>query len=257
MGFHLSQIVEWIDPGYILISICCEPAVGGFELLAMPATSKIDKPFGLTLNSGSLDISDNGSFLFEVPTGFNSRFHAIGVVEFNPYFDNSDPDYPIYSLTGDRNLYRLSFDQEDFSSGIDGFVRNVSWLNNDRIAFDLWTFDLLGSEVFSWIGIIDLTQQSVSLNSRSPGWSIPTGDELGNFVVTQQPCNYYVSTCDQDRSRIVTVDSHTLLPIHELEVDGEIADMDLVRGWLLITLIDGQMGTIDFEPSRKRGEVGG
>ena len=44
----------------------------------------------------------------------------------------------------------------------------------------------------------------------------------------------------------MTVDSHTLLPIHELEVDGNIADMDLVRGWLLITLTDGRMGTIDF-----------
>ena len=44
----------------------------------------------------------------------------------------------------------------------------------------------------------------------------------------------------------MTVDSHTLLPVHELEVDGEIADMDLERGWLLSTLTDGRMGTIDF-----------
>ena len=44
----------------------------------------------------------------------------------------------------------------------------------------------------------------------------------------------------------MTVDSQTLLPLHELEVDGKIADMDLVRGWLLITLADGRMGTIDF-----------
>ena len=134
------------------------------------------------------------------------------------------------------------------SSGIRGFIGNVSWLDNDRIAFDLWSFDfdLPGSKVFSWTGVIDLTQQSVSLNSRSPGWSNPTGDELGNLVVTEQPCNFYVGTCDQDRSIIVTLDSHTLLPIHELEVDGNIADMDLVRGWLLITLTDGRMGTIDF-----------
>ena len=55
-----------------------------------------------------------------------------------------------------------------------------------------------------------------------------------------------VSKCDQDHSIIVTVDPQTLLPIHELEVDGEIADMDLVSGWLLITLTDGRMGTIDF-----------
>ena len=155
---------------------------------------------------------------------------------------------PSYFLTGGINYLGLSFDQEDISSGIRGFVGDVSWLNNDRIAFDLWSFDfdLPGSKVFSWIGVIDLTQQSVSLNSRSPGWSNPTGDELSNFVVSEQPCNFYVGTCDQDRSIIVTVDSQTLLPIHELEVDGNIAYMDLERGWLLITLTDGRMGTIDF-----------
>ena len=175
--------------------------------------------------------------------------YTIGVIEeLDVNSDNaSDPEYPSYGLTGDVSYFGLSFDQEDISSGIRGDVGNVSWLDNDRIAFDLWSFgfDLPGSEVVSWIGVIDLTQQSVSLNSRSPGWSNPTGDELGNLVVTEQPCNYFVMKCE-DRSRIVTVDSQTLLPIHELEVDGNIADMDLVSGWLLITLSDGRMGTIDF-----------
>ena len=249
-GISFIENLEWVDTGYILISMCCEPAVGRFELLAMPATSETEKPLWLALDGGSPDISDDGSLLFALPHFFGSSGYPIGVIEeFDINSDNaSDPEYPSYNLTGYSSYYELSVDQEDISSGISWFVGNVSWLDNDRIAFDLWSFDfdLSDSEVFSWIGIIDLTQQSVSLNSRSPGWSIPTGDELGNLVVTQQPCNNYLSTCEQDHSRIVTVDSQTLLPIHELEVDGNIADMDLVRGWLLITLTDGRMGTIDF-----------
>ena len=251
-GLSFPENLEWVDTGYILISMCCEPAAGRFELLAMPATSETEKPLYLALNGGSPNISDNGSLLFALPHYFRVDGYPppIGVIEeFDVNSDNvSDPEYPRYNLTGSSSsYYKLSFDQEDISSGIGGFVGNVSWLDNDRIAFDLWSFDfdLPGSELFSWIGVIDLTRQSVSLNSRSSGWSIPTGDELGNLVVTQQACRKYPSTCDQDRSRIVTVDSQTLLPIHELEVDGNIAEMDLVRGWLLITLTDGRMGTID------------
>ncbi len=154
--------------------------------------------------------------------------------------------HPFFSLEQDSNLFTLSFDPKDSYSGVDAFVKNVSWLDEARIAFDLWSSNSFGSEVFSWVGIADLAQQSALMNSRGPGWSIPVGDELGNLVVAQQSCNYFVSTCDQVLSKIMTVDSQTLLPIHELEVDGEIADMDMVRGWLLITLTDGRMGTIDF-----------
>ena len=249
IGPSFVEDLEWIDAGYILISMCCEPAVGRFELLAMLDTSETEESLWLALNGRFPNISDDGSLLFVAGSGGIGDPYTIGVIdEFDVNSDNaSNPEYPSYGLTGDVSYYGLSFDQGDISSDIRGFVGDVSWLN-DRIAFDLWSFDfdLPGSKVFSWIGVIDLTQQSVSLNSRSPGWSIPTGDELGNLVVTEQPCNYYVSTCEQDSSRIVTVDSQTLLPIHELEVDGEIADMDLVRGWLLITLTDGRMGTIDF-----------
>ena len=249
-GPSFVEDLEWIDAGYILISMCCEPAVGRFELLAMPGTSETEEPLWLALNGRFPNISDDGSLLFVAGSGSIGDPYTINVIEnLDVNSDNaSDPEYPSYSLTDGINYFGLSFDQEDISSGIRGFVGDVSWLDNDRIAFDLWSFDfdLPGSKVFSWIGVIDLTQQSVSLNSRSPGWSNPTGDELGNFVVSEQPCNFYVGTCDQDRSIIVTVDSQTLLPIHELEVDGNIADMDLERGWLLITLTDGRMGTIDF-----------
>ena len=246
IGISFVEDLEWIDNRYVLISICCEPAAGRFELLDMPSVSEINKPLWLALDGASSDIGSDGSLLFETPGSPDSGFHTIGVTEFDVGLDKSDPDFPFYSLTGDTDLYSLSFSEDDTSSGIDGFVRNVSWLDDARIAFDLWSFDQLASEVFSWIGIIDLTQQKVSLNSHFPGWSMPTGDGLGNLVVAEQRCNYFVSTCDQAKSRVVTVDSQTLLPIHELEVDGEIADMDLLRGWLLITLTDGRMGTIDF-----------
>ena len=250
-GPSFPEDLEWVDTGYVLISMCCEPAVGRFELLAMPGTSETEEPIWLALQGRFPNIDDDGSLVFLMGgnIGFEYAYPIVVIEEFDINSDNaSSPEYPSYGFTGDQSYYGLSFDQEDTSSGIRGFIGNVSWLDNDRIAFDLWSFDfnLPGSDVFSWIGVIDLTQQSVSLNSRSPGWSTPTGDELGNFVVSEQPCNFYFGTCDQDRSIIVTLDSHTLLPIHELEVDGNIADMDLVRGWLLITLTDGRMGTIDF-----------
>ena len=249
-GPSFIEDLEWIDSGFILISMCCEPAVGRFEILAMPGTSETAEPLRLALDGRFPNISAKGSLLFAAGSGSIGDWHTINVIEdFYIDFDNaSDPEYPYYSLTGDHSYFGLSFDQEDISSDIDGFVNNVSWLDNDRIAFDLWSFDfdISDSELFSWIGVIDRTQQNVSLNSRGPGWSIPTGDELGKLVVTEQPCNFYASACEHDLSRIVTVDSHTLLPIHELEVDGEIADMNLERGWLLITLTDGRMGTIDF-----------
>ena len=250
-GPSFPEDLEWVDTGYVLISMCCEPAVGRFELLAMPGTSETEEPIWLALQGRFPNIDDDGSLVFLMGgnIGFEYAYPIVVIEEFDINSDNaSSPEYPSYGFTGDQSYYGLSFDQEDTSSGIRGVIGNVSWLDNDRIAFDLWSFDsnLPGSDVFSWIGVIDLTQQSVSLNSRSPGWSTPTGDELGNFVVSEQPCNFYFGTCDQDRSIIVTLDSHTLLPIHELEVDGNIADMDLVRGWLLITLTDGRMGTIDF-----------
>ena len=250
-GPSFPEDLEWVDTGYVLISMCCEPAVGRFELLAMPGTSETEEPIWLALQGRFPNIDDDGSLVFLMgdSIGVGNGYPIVVIEEFDINSDNaSSPEYPSYGFTGDQSYYGLSFDQEDTSSGIRGFIGNVSWLDNDRIAFDLWSFDfnLPGSDVFSWIGVIDLTQQSVSLNSRSPGWSTPTGDELGNFVVSEQPCNFYFGTCDQDRSIIVTLDSHTLLPIHELEVDGNIADMDLVRGWLLITLTDGRMGTIDF-----------
>ena len=243
--------LEWIDTGYILISECCEPISGRFNLLAMPSTSQIKEPLRFRLSGGSPDINDDHSLLLKKYVHLQSRSYPISVID---SFDvNSDdafhPEYPSYSSAGDQTNYGLLFDQDDISFGNRAEVGNVSWLNNHRIAFDvfIWHSGLSDLEVVSWIGVIDLTQQSVSLNSRSPGsgWSMPTGDELGNLIVTEQPCDYLFIKCE-DRSRIVTVDSHTLLPIHELEIDGNIADLDLVRGWLLITLTDGRMGTIDF-----------
>ena len=42
------------------------------------------------------------------------------------------------------------------------------------------------------------------------------------------------------------VDSQILAPVYEVEVEASIVDMDLVRGWLLVTLVDGRMGTLDL-----------
>jgi len=253
-GPSYIEDLEWIDSGYILISMCCEPAVGRFELLAMPGKSETEESPRLALHGRFPNISDDGSLVF---VGFgtigyaDTRFpDAVSVIEeFGVSTDDkSHPEDPRYKFTGEVRNYGLYFNPDEISSDLRGHVGDVSWLDNDRIAFDLWSFDLdlSDSGLFSWIGVIDLTQQSVSLHSRSPGWSNPTGDGLGNLVVAEQSCNSLIGTCELDGSRIVTVDSQTLLPVHELEVDGEIADMDLVRGWLLVTLTDGRMGTVDF-----------
>ena len=81
-GISFVADVEWVDPGYVLISICCEPAAGRFELLAAPAISEFNEPFWLALDGGSPNVSDDGSFLFEMPTAPGPGFHTIGTVEF-------------------------------------------------------------------------------------------------------------------------------------------------------------------------------
>lgn len=75
---------------------------------------------------------------------------------------------------------------------------------------------------------------------------LPTGDGSGNLVVAEQSCGYRIERCEATRSTLLVIDSRTLLPIHEIVVDGAIADMDLTRGWLLVTLTDGRMGTINL-----------
>ena len=166
-GPSFPEDLEWIDTGHILISMCCEPADGRFELLSVPTTSETEEPPRLVLHGRFPNISDDGSLLFVSGSGGIE----LGVIEeFDVNSDNaSDPEYSSYNFTGCGSYYGLSFDEVDIYSGIRGDVGNVSWLDNDRIAFDLWTFgyDLPDSEVVSWTGVIDLTRQSVWRLKRS------------------------------------------------------------------------------------------
>ena len=45
------------------------------------------------------------------------------------------------------------------------------------------------------------------------------------------------------------LDPETLVPVYEVSVSDNIADMDLSRGWLLVTLSNGQTGTFDLADS--------
>ena len=78
---------------------------------------------------------------------------------------------------------------------------------------------------------------------------LPRGDRLGNLVVAEQECGRYLlfaSECIGWPAKVVVVDSGTLVPLYEVDVEDPIADMDLVRGWLLVTLVDGRMGVLDL-----------
>ena len=69
------------------------------------------------------------------------------------------------------------------------------------------------------------------------------------LVVVEQACNRIngtINSCVSDRAKIVVLDSNSLAPIYEMVVDGNVVDMDLHRGWLLVTFSSGQMGILDL-----------
>ena len=241
--------IEWIEPNHILIGICCEPAAGRSEILDISGTNE---PLWLALDASVSDINDDGTLLFSSPFPVGGYSGAIGSVDFDIELNSGVPgEYPdFYSLRNRNKFFILALHHEDHSNNISGIINNVSWVDGDQIAFDLWSYTTLDSGIRSWIGtwvgIIDLKTRSTSLNSRSQGWTLPTGDAFGNLVVVEQSCSYLIERCEATYSTLLVIDSRNLLPIHAIVVDGAIADMDLTRGWLLVTLTDGRMGTINL-----------
>ena len=235
--------LEWIDPSFILLSICCEPAVGRFEVID---TSLNNQPYWVALDGTSPSVNGDDVLAF-------SRAHPLGEVEpyavgstpFDVRFDDeSDPDYPFFSLQSDNTYYSLSFSSEQ-GSGVLGSVSQVSWVGNHKIAFVLWTEGLY-PEFYPFMGIMDIESQSVVFKSRGNGWVMPTGDADGNLVVVELHCFSTPGTCDTQDPKIVVLDPDTLTPVYEVSVSERVFDIDLSRGWLLVTFSNGQTGTFDL-----------
>lgn len=236
--------VEWADPKYVLTGNCCEPAVGRFEVLDI---EEHDQPYRLSLYGSYPSTSERGELLFSTG-GFDvrSEFAALGIAPFEVSYNDSDPSYPSYQQVGDVSHHTLALD--DGGEGAlnrTSFVYRTTWVADNIIAVGIWTAKG-DAGWLPWLAVIHLDSGFVEANARGAGWMHPTGDQLGNLVVAEQRCFGYLSRCTGSPSKVVVVDSQTLVPVYEVEVDNVVVDMDLLRGWLLVTLVDGRMGTLDF-----------
>lgn len=241
---HIESI-EWVYPSLVLVSLCCEPAVGRFEVID---TSNDRGPFWLSLNGGSPSLNEDNVLLYSLSSYLGGReTSVIGSVEFDAHLDASDPEYPFYSIESEPALYALSAGP-DHATGIHGFVSDVSWVGEDKIAFELWAQGP-SSNLHPFIGLIDLESNTTMFGSRNDGWTLPSGDGSSNLVVVEQRCNRFNSMtddCASDGAKIVVLDANSLAPTYEMAVDDNVADMDLHRGWLLVTFRSGRMGVLDL-----------
>lgn len=183
--------LEWIEPSFLLVSVCCEPAVGRFELID---TSNGTGPSWLALNGDSPSINDDNVLLFSIGNSFGTeQTYAIGLRAFDLRYNDSDPDYPYFGLVSEPTLYSLSFGP-DHGADISGFVSELSWVGKDKIAFELWARGP-DSSLHPFIGLVDVQSNSAMFGSRGDGWTLPTGDASSNLVVVEQLCNRMIDSC--------------------------------------------------------------
>ena len=246
-GESLSSYIdnlEWANPNFLLVSLCCEPAVGRFEVID---TSKDMSPFWLALNGNSPSLNESNRLLYSVPLRRGEQdVGVVGSIAFDVRYDESDPDYPFYNLESGPIMYALSIDGTDVAN-VHPFVSDLSWVGEDKIAFELWAHGP-NSSLHPFIGLIDLGSDSTIVRSRTNGWTLPSGDGYANLVVAEQACHRIermTTSCTNDETKIVVLDSDSLAPIHETVVNGSVVDMDLHRGWLLVTFSNGRMGVLD------------
>ena len=226
--------IEWSAPQFVLVSFCCEPAAGRFEILDT-TTGQQD---WLAVDGSYPAIDDQNRLLFVradmAPIG------SIASVSFDVFHDKTDRANQYYQLQGDPF-------RRDFAQGIgdatSSLIGPVSWVDAPNLAFQLLVKD--EQQRSSWVGYLN-SEHKITLNSRGRGWTLPAGDQFGNLVVAEQQCTELLRACDGSRARIVVVDPPQLAPVYEVEINGAVTDMDLVRGWLLVTLADGRMGSLDL-----------
>ncbi len=232
--------LEWIEPGYVLVSTCCEPAVGSFEIL-----DTVTGEMGWFTASGTDPSIDGQNRLLYV----DPILRPMGVIK----FATVDMSGAISKALGQRHYYLIEepptreLQQTDTEVVDLDFVSGVSWLDAPNLAAQLWRYS--EGEWMSWVVYVD-SESKVTINSRGSGWMFPTGDDSGNLVVAEQPCTAPLFPCSATEARIVIVDVPDLTPLHEVKIDGVVADMDLVRGHLLVTLSDGRIGTLAIAEGR-------
>ncbi len=232
--------VEWVDSKYVLINICCEPGAGRFEVLDI---EEHDQPIWLALNGYSPWVDNQSTFLFS-SSGVGDAIVSFGTIPFQVSYDSSDPNHPYYRLLGDAFYHHLVL-EEGGASTLRWSVGRSTWVGGNDIVVGLWTI-LSDLGWYPWVAKISPGGAAAASNARGLGWMMPTGDRMGNLVVAEQECRPYLAECIGLPAKIVVVDPQSLVPLHEVEVDDVVIDMDLVRGWLLVTLVDGRMGTLDL-----------
>lgn len=232
--------LEWANPKYVLISMCCEPGAGRFEILDSEVH---EQPIWLALNGYSPWIDNRGTFMFS-SSGVGDAIVSFGTVSFQVSYDSSDPDYPYYRLLGDVSYDHLVL-EEGAASRLRWSVGPSTWAGGDDIVVGLWTI-LSDLGWYPWVAKISPGGGAAASNARGSGWMLPRGDRLGNLVVAEQECIPYLVGCIGLPAKVVVVDLQTLAPFHDVEVGNPVVDMDLVRGWLLVTLVDGRMGVLDL-----------
>ena len=238
---HIEDL-DWISPSYVLISMCCEPAAGRFEVLD---TNSNIQPKWLALNGRSPSVNHDNVLLYSRPFFLHQGIPAIASVPFQIKYNTSDSANTFYELQDSGIDYPIKFRDND-ASNRGSFVSKVDWVGDYNVVFELHRHDEAHSMWLSWIGYIDLAKKSVIVNSRGVGWTLPAGDQLGNLVVIEQECGNWLEKCAPFPASVVVVDSETLNPIYEVAISQSVADLDLVRGWLLLTLTDGRVGTFDL-----------
>ena len=233
--------VEWVEPKYVLIGNCCEPAAGRLEVLDV---EEHVQPYGFGPSGSHPVVNSRGELLFSTPA-LSGGLASFGIVQLDLDDDTSGPSSTYLETSGEVTFHYLALGEGE-GSDPNSFATRTSWVEGDAIALGVWTV-LDDQGFFPWVLLIDLNSGPIAANARGSGWMLPTADQFGNFVVAEQHCFVFnKSQCIGSPSKVVVVDSEMLVPLYEVEAEDTIVDMDLVRGWLLVTLVDGRMGTLDL-----------
>ncbi len=238
--------VEWVQPNSVLLSMCCDPSGEGFELLDI---EKQEKRYWLPQLIWYASI-DNQRMLLVSGSLLRGVFMSLrtGPVVLDEIV--SDRRIWTYEPFEDFPYHHLDFDHSGVSSDKWVFGRTVvgrsTWVGGDDVVVVVWTF-VSDLGWYPWLAKINLDESETVSNARGLGWMLPTGDQRGNLVVAEQFCSKsQLAACIGSPAKVVVVDPQTLVPLYEVEVDDPIADMDMERGWLLVTLVDGRMGILDL-----------
>ncbi|WP_419847417.1 hypothetical protein [Candidatus Poriferisocius sp.] len=241
--------VEWVEPRSVLLRMCCDPSGQGFELLDI---EKREKRYWLPYSIWYTSVDGQRTLLVESYALRDSRDGLAslrsGPVVFSE-FASDRRDYS-YEAFGDLPYHHLVLDSSRASDQRWEFGRSIvvrsTWVGEDAVAVVVRTF-VSGLGWYPWLAKISLDKSATDSNVRGLGWMLPAGDQQGNLVVAEQFCLPPPEVaCNRSSAKVVVVDSETLDPLYEVEVDDAINDMDLERGWLLVTLVDGRMGVLDL-----------